>query len=600
MASGPGPCPRAAQRAMSWSSSSATESGGLADGDPGREGVDRSPPGADAGEGGASTATAPGPVRCGGRHGGRWPRAASCRPRRRRATSSAQLVEPRRAGAQAARDVESADALGQQGVVADAAGDHGVGHADQHHAFEPQAPGAAEGSHEHAVAEAAVGELRGVEARSLRARSRTARRNAPWSVRADTASSSPRASTAPRTCSVAPRARRAGHDAGVGVEVAVEEPDRPRGVGRPRPARWRRVRRRRGRRRRRRAPRPRRRSSSWSRRQVLESLGPLRRARAPRPASDDSASHRLVGTRRRSGPDTMGAVREPRHDLVARPVRCGQLEQAEQRGPRHRPVQAPTSRARWRRRRPRPAPGAGPGRSRGPGDGGSAWAHDGTPASTEATHGAHRGAHLFVGVGAGAHLGERCRSPGLGHEPRARWRSRPPRRRGPGARRRQGAGVESTSTGPRASRAPRRPGGGVGRGLGQVDGVGEPASVEVGAHLGQQTAQVADAAAPAGQGAEGGRGAAPELGHRVAERHQPPGVPDEIGQPPPRRQGRGADGLEVDGGPAPGAVPAPASTGHAEVADQLVHRRAVDVGDAASRPRARAPAPRARRGARAA
>ena len=58
---------------MSWSSSSRRDSGGVAEAIPAAEGVDGSPSGPDAGERSPSSATAPGPFRCGGRRAGRWP-----------------------------------------------------------------------------------------------------------------------------------------------------------------------------------------------------------------------------------------------------------------------------------------------------------------------------------------------------------------------------------------------------------------------------------------------------------------------------------------------------------------------------------------------
>ncbi len=99
--------------------------------------------------------------------------------------------------------------------------------------FEAQAPGAGEGGHEDAVAEAAVGQLRGVEPGFFEhgadgpLETRRGRRG-PTRRRA-------RPAPAPSPAPVRPRrARAAGHDRRVGVEVVVEELDGPGGVRRPR------------------------------------------------------------------------------------------------------------------------------------------------------------------------------------------------------------------------------------------------------------------------------------------------------------------------------------------------------------------------------
>ena len=171
-------------------------------------------------------------------------------------------------------------------------------------------------------------------ARSLRARCARPARSAPWSVRSDTASSSPSARTEPRTCSMAASSS-GGHDAGVGVEVVVEEAHRPRGVGRPRPAR-RRGARPRDPRRTRPGPRPSSATLGVPDGEVRRVARPTGRRPAPPLLPIDTASHRLAGTRRRPGPAHDGGRREPRHDVVARPVRGGQIEQAEHRGSGHR------------------------------------------------------------------------------------------------------------------------------------------------------------------------------------------------------------------------------------------------------------------------
>ena len=219
---------------------------------------------------------------------------------------------------------------GSRASSPDAAGDHGVGHADEHDAVEAQAPGPAEGGHEDPVAETAVGELRGVEARSLRARSArpagTRRgRCDPTRRRARPARAPPRAPARRR------RARRRATTAGVGVEVAVEELDRPRGVGRPRPRRRHRARAR-GPRRTRPARRPRGPVPGSRAGQVREPFAPLRRA----------PHHAGVGRQRVPAagghPSPVGARddrgrRQPRHHLVrgpspTRPARAGRAAPA--------------------------------------------------------------------------------------------------------------------------------------------------------------------------------------------------------------------------------------------------------------------------------
>ena len=215
--------------------------------------------------------------------------------------SSSSLARP---CPQPAGLVESADVLGQQGIVADAARDHGVGQPEHHHPVEAQAPGPGERGDEHAVAESAVGKIRGVERASLRAgcarpaRTRRGRR-APTPRRA-------RRAPAPNPAPARPRRARRG----------ARTDCRCRGSGRG-------------------APRPTWRGSTTTHPEVWPgSRGPrrtrpgLRPSRPPRravrrgsrsrsahwtgprttPASDDMASHRLAGTRPRPGPDTTGAV----------------------------------------------------------------------------------------------------------------------------------------------------------------------------------------------------------------------------------------------------------------------------------------------------
>ena len=132
----------------------------------------------------------------------------------------------------------------------------------------------------------------------------------------------------------------------------------------------------------------------------------------------------------------------------------------------------------------------------------------------------------------------------------------------------------------------RRTGAGRGlrRGRGEVDGVGETASMQVLAHLSEKTALIADAAVAPGQCVEGGGGTTPELRQRVAKRHQSPRVRDELRQPPPRLEGPGADGLEVDGVRSQALVLC-GQHGDPELAQQLVDGGAADVDDAATAPR---------------
>ena len=138
--------------------------GRVGGGDTGREGVDRSPARPDAAQRRDPPAGHLGPPRA--RVDTRVGGGPSARPGGDGGDDvGVQLLEPGLPGAQAPRDIEPSGALGQQGVVPDAAGNHGVGHAHEHHPVEVQAPGPGEGSHEDAVAETAVGSVRGVEAR---------------------------------------------------------------------------------------------------------------------------------------------------------------------------------------------------------------------------------------------------------------------------------------------------------------------------------------------------------------------------------------------------------------------------------------------------
>ena len=199
----------------------------------------------------------------------------------------------------------------------------------------------------------------------------------------------------------------------IGMEIPVEEVDRPCRSGRPR------------------ARRHDRRlhevvdecrqglglggARSVARGQVPQSLAPLRgpphhsRLRRQRVPSADRHPPAI-------GPRHDGCARQPGHHVVARPVRGGQVQQAEQRRPRHRPVEAS---------RLGPVGGDAGRRQRlveGAGVGGARRVEDRQPPRRPAGvdrrhHGADRGAHLVVGVGTGADFGQRAVAPVRGDRP---------------------------------------------------------------------------------------------------------------------------------------------------------------------------------------
>jgi hypothetical protein len=212
-------------------------------------------------------------------------------------------------------------------------------------------------------------------------------------------------------------------------------------------------------------------------------------------------------------------------------------------------------------------------------------------------HGPDRGAHLLVGVGAGAHLGEglRCDTDTDTDTDTAtvdtdridvdRAGSLRDEREHSAFGRRHHTRVEDHD---RAEGFERRSGAGrrLRCGGSEIDGVTESASMQMFAHVPEKSALVAHAAVAPGQCVEGGGGTTPELGQRVAKRHQSARVRDELRQPPLRIESPGADGLEVDGARSQAQV---LSGQHRdpELAQQLVHGGAVDVDDAAVSPRAR-------------
>ena len=299
------------------------------------------------------------------------------------------------------------------------------------------------------------------------------------SVRAEKASSSPRRSTAP--AHLPGRAASAAGHVGCGVEIAVEEVDRPLGMCRP-PAP--------GRRRQRHQLRHEQRQARPPRGPVVTDRAPggagapaTARRRQPRRRRADMSSQPAGGHRCPAGVLGHRGRRQPRHHLAAAPVGVGQIEQAEQ-----------TSPGRGRSRPSDDGPVGGDAGHRqmlsdDAGEVGTWWVEDrlsvsATPASTAAITARTAARPSSSGSAAGAHLGERC----------VPARRRPAGRTvtGVGPRRRDAASTRRASTRRAAGRTrprvqrrrvrptrrpssrPRR----VAAAVVDIDGVGEPAGVE--------------------------------------------------------------------------------------------------------------------------
>ena len=174
-----------------------------------------------------------------------------------------------------------------------------------------------------------------------------------------------------------------------------------------------------------------------------------------------------------------------------------------------------------------------PGRSPDPGDGRSPGAHAGTPASIDATT-ARTAARTSSSGSAQARTSVSLRPPASAP---ASMRPVPVRVddgvEDPSFRRSHGAGLEQQHRAertqrPRRARRSRRH---VRGGLGEIDGVGESAFVQMGAYVRHEGAEVAGAILASAQCFEHRSGAATQFGDALAQCHQPARMPDEIGQP---------------------------------------------------------------------
>ncbi len=531
--------------------------------DPRREGVDRPPPRADTGRAGASSATAPGPARCGGRHAGRSPLRRAV-PAPMAATTSSCSSSSRAARVRrAAGVVESADVLGQQGIVAHAAGDHGVGQADHHDTIETQAPGPTEGGHEHPVAESAVGEVRGVEGGLFEqgvhcppegAVVGALRHGVELAQSEDRSPAPGRWRRARRGAMTPGRCRGSGRGAPP-AQVAWVDHDPPGGVARVTRS-----------------------STNSAMAPAAPARSACRSARFPSrsrhwtgprttPASEDTESHRLAGMRPRPGPDTMGAV-----ESHATTSWRAQSEAA--RSSRPSTVAPATVRSRCRVSRSVDGhTGCGQLLVQRPDVAGTRRMEDGLRPCRDAgvdrrppRHGPRRAPlrrgrrRTRTSVKASA---RRLRPPTRSE----RCRSGPRRRRGPVVLTEPWCRARATSTGPSVPSTPGAP------------SVPVAPSAAAAAAWARSTVSAkprrADACARRPARAQRspirprrrasvsrmGRGASPQLGDAVAQRHQAARVPDEIGQPTPGRQGPGADGLEIDRSRYEALLPRAASTG---------------------------------------
>ena len=301
----------------------------------------------------------------------------------------------------------------------------------------------------------------------------------------------------------------------------------------------------------------------------------IARRRAPPPPATTASpigSWAPAGGRAPSRRDRSTATPSPRGaPSPRRPARAGR---AAWNPPPTGPGDA--SRARWRRRRPPPTPGAGRGRR--PGRGGGRSPASTTPRRRRQSATTVRTAAPTSSSGsAPTRTSVSVRAPGpatTGQAPvRARTRSRMARSAGAMAPR------SKHSTAPRAPTVPGAPDAAVAAASARSTVSAKPRSCRW-----VRTASNSRARSPIRprrlpMAARVGAGQRRSSVTASAQRHETAGMSDQLRQPAPRGQGPGADGLEVDG-PRCQAQTACGQHGHAELPDELVDGRAVDVGDA--------------------